>query len=101
MGCLKIHTLEIEKSPLKVAYKRGVSEANVVQRWYQACPVDVYIIGIYYVDVNIIGVDPKAEQAWFGMSPYCARFAWKENYYGNRNNRFYGDVYSSNPYTNW
>jgi hypothetical protein len=44
----------------------------ILVKWYQACPVDVYIIGIYYVDVNIIGIDPKAEKVGYHMSPYCA-----------------------------
>jgi hypothetical protein len=50
MGCLKIHTLEIERSPLKVVYRKGQSCKKVVQWFY--------------------GVDPLADEMP-GYSPYC------------------------------
>jgi hypothetical protein len=49
MGCLKIHTLEIERSPLKVVYRKGQSCEKVVQWFY--------------------GVDPLGHK-YPGMSPY-------------------------------
>jgi hypothetical protein len=51
MGCYKLDIIQTENTPLKVVYRRAVSEPKVVQMWYQ--------------------VDPKAE-AMMGMSPYCA-----------------------------
>jgi hypothetical protein len=53
MGCLKIHTLEIERSPLKVVYRKVEAEPKVVQWFY--------------------GVDPLANE-YPGISPYtyCA-----------------------------
>jgi hypothetical protein len=39
MGCLKIHTLEIERSPLKVVYRKGQSCKKVVQRFYGVDPL--------------------------------------------------------------
>jgi hypothetical protein len=51
MACRKIHTEELKLSPLRVVYRIGMSEAKMIQKWYQ--------------------VDPKAEQV-IGMYPYCA-----------------------------
>jgi hypothetical protein len=59
MGCLKIHINKIETSPLKVVYRKVETEPKVVQMWYQACP-------------QLRRIDPKAEQAGYHMSPYCA-----------------------------
>jgi hypothetical protein len=39
MGCLKIHTLEIERSPLKVVYRKGQSCKKVVQWFYGVDPL--------------------------------------------------------------
>jgi hypothetical protein len=50
MGCLKIHTLEIERSPLKVVYRKVKAEPKVVQWFY--------------------GVDPAAHE-YANISPYA------------------------------